>query len=119
MEIKNFDVITTKLNMFNFPECNENRYILIKFGSNIDILSPNGAEQKIILTYNIKSNDLPFHVMWECRITLTFDEELEKEITKEEFLTYSDVIDVIDKQIDNVSSLANVDLPLFSKQIND
>ncbi|MBQ9159992.1 MAG: hypothetical protein IJ122_01550 [Methanobrevibacter sp.] len=119
MEIKSFEVKTTKLNMIHFPECNDNRLILLKINSNLDILVPKEKEQKIILTYNIKSNDFPFDIMWECGISLTFDEKLEKEITKEEFLKYSDVINVIDKQIEHISFLIDMELPLFSKQIGE
>jgi len=40
MEIKDFEVKTTKLNMIHFPDCNEKRYILLKINSNLDILLP-------------------------------------------------------------------------------
>ena len=119
MKIKKYDIITSKLNIFNFPECKEKRFVLIGFNSTIDILSPNENEQKVILTYTVKSNDLPLHVMWECRINLTFDESLENKITEEEFLTYSDVISKIDAQIQSISDLVKMDLPLFSNQLGD
>ena len=57
--------------------------------------------------------------MWECGIKLTFDEELEEKITKDEFLQYSEVIAVIDKQIEQISILADMDLPPFSKAIGE
>ena len=119
MEIKEFKVNTTKLNLIHFPECNDDRFILLKINSNLDILPPKENEQKIFLTYNIKSNDLPLDIMWECKINLTFDEKLEKEITNEEFLKYSEVISVIDKQIEQISFLADMKLPLFSEGINE
>ncbi|MBQ2635425.1 MAG: hypothetical protein IJG09_01795 [Methanobrevibacter sp.] len=119
MEIKNFEVKTTKLNMIHFPECNEKRLILLKINSNLDILPPEENEQKIFLTYNIKSNDLPFDIMWECKIILTSDEALEKEITQEEFLKCSEVIAVIDKQIEQISLLADMELPSFSQGIGE
>ena len=78
MNTEKFEVKTRKLNLIHFPECNEKRFILLKINSNIDILLPEKNEQKIILTYNIKSNELPFDIMWECGIKLTFDEELEE-----------------------------------------
>lgn len=119
MEIKDFEVKTTKLNMIHFPECNEKRFIVLKINSNLDILPPKNNEQKIFLTYNIKSNDFPFDIMWECRIILTSDEELEQEITKEEFLECSEVIAVIDKQIEQISLLADMGLPSFSQGIGE
>lgn len=119
MDIKNFKVKTTKLNMIHFPDCNENRFIVLKFSSNVEILLPKENEQNVILTYNIKSNDLPLDVMWECKISLTFDEELKQEITEEEFLKFSDVIDVIDKQIEHISFLVDMDLPSFSEGIGE
>lgn len=117
MEIKEFKVKTTKLNLIHFPECNKNRFILLKINSNLDILPPKENKQKIFLTYNIKSNDLPLDIMWECKISLTFDEKLEKEITNEEFLKYSEVIAVIDKQIEQISILADMKLPPLSEGI--
>ena len=117
MDIEKFEVKTRKLNLIHFPECNEKRFILIKINSDIDILTHEKNEQKIVLTYNIKSNDLPFDIMWECGISLTFDKDLQQKITKDEFLQYSEVIAVIDKQIEQISSLADVDLPPFSKTI--
>lgn len=119
MEIENFEVKTTKLNMIHFPDCNEKKFILLKINSNVDMLLPKENEQKVVLTYNIKSNDLPFDIMWECRISLTFDEELKQEITKEEFLKYSEVIAVIDKQIEQISILADMELPSFSEGIGE
>ena len=119
MNTEKFEVKTRKLNLIHFPECNEKRFILLKINSNIDILLPEKNEQKIILTYNIKSNELPFDIMWECGIKLTFDEELEEKITKDEFLQYSEVIAVIDKQIEQISILADMDLPPFSKAIGE
>lgn len=119
MEIKNFEVKTTKLNIIHFPEYNEKRFILLKINSNVDILLPKENEQKIVLTYNIKSNDMPFDIMWECEIVLTFNKELEQKITKEEFLKYSEVIAAIDKKIEQISLLADMELPSFSKSIGE
>lgn len=119
MEIKNFEVKTTKLNMIHFTECNEKRFILLKINSNLDILPPKENKQKIFLTYNVKSNDFPFDVMWECKIILTSQESLEQEITQEEFLKCSDVIAVIDKQIEHISILADMELPSFSQGIGE
>ncbi|MBE6499523.1 MAG: hypothetical protein E7Z80_03110 [Methanobrevibacter thaueri] len=119
MEIKNFEVKTTKLNIIHFPECNENRFILLKINSNLDILPPKDNEQKIFLTYNIKSNDLPFDIMWECRIIITSNEKLEQEITKEEFLKCSEIIAIIDKQIEHISFLVDMNLPSFSQSIGE
>ena len=95
------------------------KFILLKINSNVDMLLPRENKQNVVLTYNIKSNDLPFDIMWECRISLTFDEELKQEITKEEFLKYSEVIAVIDKQIEQISILADMELPSFSKSIGE
>lgn len=119
MEIKNFEVKTTKLNIIHFSECKEKRFVLLKINSNLDILPPKENEQQIFLTYNIKSNDFPFDIMWECMIILTSDGELEKEITKEEFLKCSEIITVIDKHIEQISLLAGMDLPLFSEGIGE
>lgn len=119
MEINKFEVKTTKLNMIHFPECGEKRFILLKINSNLDILTPKEEEQKIILTYNVKSNDLPLDIMWECKIILTFDEKLEHKITTDEFLKYSEVINVIDKQIEQISQLVDMELPPFSKGIGE
>ena len=119
MDIEKFEVKTRKLNLIHFPEYNEKRFILIKINSDIDILTHEKNEQKIVLTYNIKSNDLPFDIMWECGISLTFDKDLQQKITKDEFLQYSEVIAVIDKQIEQISSLVDVDLPPFSKTIGE
>lgn len=91
------------------------KFILLKINSNVDMLLPRENKQNVVLTYNIKSNDLPFDIMWECRISLTFDEELKQEITKEEFLKYSEVIAVIDKQIEQISLIADMELPSFSE----
>lgn len=40
MEIKNFEVKTTKLNMIHFPDYNEKKFILLKINSNVDMLLP-------------------------------------------------------------------------------
>lgn len=48
MEIKNIEVKTTKLNMIHFPDCNENRFILLKINSNVDMLLPKENEQKVV-----------------------------------------------------------------------
>jgi len=119
MEIKDFEVKTTKLNMIHFPDCNEKRYILLKINSNLDILLPEENKQKIFLTYNIKSNDLPFDIMWECKISLTSNEKFEQKITPEEFLKCSEVIAVIEKHIEQISLLADMELPSFSKGIGE
>ena len=119
MEIKDFEVKTTKLNMIHFPDCNEKRYILLKINSNLDILLPEENKQKIFLTYNIKSNDLPFDIMWECKISLTSNEKFEQKITQEEFLKCSEVIAVIEKHIEQISLLADMELPSFSKGIGE
>lgn len=95
------------------------KFILLKINSNVDMLLPRENKQNVVLTYNIKSNDLPFDIMWECRISLTFDEELKQEITKEEFLKYSEVIAVIDKQIEQISLIADMELPSFSEGIGE
>ena len=47
------------------------------------------------------------------------DEELKQEITKEEFLKYSEVIAVIDKQIEQISLIADMELPSFSEGIGE
>lgn len=119
MDIKNFEVKTTKLNMIHFPECNNNRFILLKINSNIDILLPKENKQEIVLTYNIKSNDLPFDILWECRIILTLNEVSGQKITKEEFLKLSEIINVIDKKIEQISLLADMKLPPFLEGIGD
>jgi len=76
-------------------------------------------KQKIFLTYNIKSNDLPFDIMWECKISLTSNEKFEQKITQEEFLKCSEVIAVIEKHIEQISLLADMELPSFSKGIGE
>ena len=45
MEIKNFEVKTTKLNMIHFPEYNEKKFILLKINSNVDMLLPRENKQ--------------------------------------------------------------------------
>lgn len=117
MNLNEFKVTTSKLNMFQFPYNFDDKNNSLKLSLSLEILSPNENIQKIILTYNVTSIETPVYLMWECAIILTFDENLEKPINKENLFKFGDVILAIDSQVELVSKLANTNLPLFSKTI--
>ncbi len=83
------------------------------------MLSPSENIQKIILTYNLSSIESPVFLMWECLIILIFDENLENTLNKEDFFKLTDVISSVDSQVELVSKLSNLNLPLFSKTIGE
>lgn len=119
MNIENFKVITSKLNMFQYPECVNKNNNNLKLNLSLEMIVPSENIQKIILTYNLSSIETPVFLMWECFITLIFDEKLENSLDKEEFFKLSEVISNIDSQIELVSKLSNLNLPLFSNTIGD
>ena len=119
MNIEDFKVISSKLNMFQYPEGVNDENNHLKLNLSLEMLSPSGNIQKIILTYNLSSIESPVFLMWECLITLIYDEKLEKTMNKEEFFKLTDVISTIDSQVELVSKLSNLNLPLFSKTIGE
>lgn len=114
MNLNDFKVTTTKFNMFQYPslisEDNE-----LKAKLSLEINSPVENMETIVLTYNINSIEAPIHLMWECITILTFDEKLENNLTKDELFQFSEVISAIDSQIELISKLSNLNLPLFSQ----
>lgn len=114
MNLNDFKVTTTKFNMFQYPSLiSENNEI--KANLSLEINSPVENTETVVLSYNINSIETPIHLMWECVINLIFDEKLENTITKEELFEFSDVIFAIDSQIELISKLSNLNLPLFSQ----
>ena len=53
--------------------------------------------------------------MWECNIDLSFDEKLIEDISEKDLFSYSDVLSVVDKQINLISKLMSANLPLLSE----
>lgn len=119
MNIDDFKVICSKLNMFQYPEGVNDKNNHLKLNLSLEMLSPSENIQKIILTYNLSSIESPVFLMWECLIILIFDEKLENTLDKEEFFKLTDVISTVDSQVELVSKLSNLNLPLFSKTIGE
>ena len=118
MFLEHYDIITTKLNMFQFPDViKNNEPFLIKVNVNLEISSFDKNNQKVILTYNVKSSEFPIYMLWECTCNLSFDEDLNSDMTEEEFFEYTDVISEIDSNVKQICELFKIDLPLFSKII--
>lgn len=120
MSLKSFEIKTTKLNMFQHSGCSDKKqnYNLIA-NVNMQIVFLNKSIQKVILTYDVNSHEIPVYLMWECTVILNFVEIKNKEITKEDFFKYSDIIKGIDKKLEQLSNLCNIKLPLFSKTISE
>lgn len=114
MNLEKANVTTTKLNIYQFPNNLENK-VDILVNINLEVLKHNNNKQGVILTYILKSEKNPIYLMWECNIDLSFDEKLIEDISEKDLFSYSDVLSVVDKQINLISKLMSANLPLLSE----